>query len=51
MASKVSDQTIDEIVRYVNERVDIPYIPEHIEALLFKAIISLMLSFGDDSGK
>lgn len=51
MATKISDQTIDEIVKYVNERVDIPFIPEYIEALLFRALISLMLSFGDESRK
>ena len=35
----ISDQTVDEIVEFINKKVNIPYVPESIEAILIKAVI------------
>jgi len=35
----ISEQTIDEIVEYINQKINIPYIPESIEAILIKAVL------------
>ena len=36
---QISEQTIDEIVEYINQKINIPYIPESIEAILIKAVL------------
>lgn len=35
----VSDTTINEIVEFINKKINIPYIPESIEAILIKAVL------------
>ena len=35
----VSETTIDEIVEFINQKINIPYIPESIEAILIKAVL------------
>jgi len=35
----VSDTTINEIVEFINKKVNIPYVPESIEAILIKAVL------------
>ena len=34
-----SEKTVDEIVEFINKKINIPYIPESIEAILIKAVI------------
>ena len=36
---EVSETTINEIVEFINKKVNIPYIPESIEAIIIKAVI------------
>ena len=36
---QVSEKTIDEIVEFINQKINIPYIPESIEAILIKAVL------------
>ena len=36
---QISEQTIDEIVEFINKKINIPYVPESIEAILIKAVI------------
>jgi len=38
----MDNQTIDEIVKFINDKIDIPYIPESVEALLIKAVITAL---------
>jgi len=35
----VSDTTINEIVEFINKKINIPYVPESIEAILIKAVL------------
>ena len=35
----VSEKTVDEIVEFINQKINIPYIPESIEAILIKAVL------------
>ena len=35
----VSDTTINEIVEFINKKINIPYLPESIEAILIKAVL------------
>lgn len=36
---ELSDQVIDEIVEFINKKINIPYIPESLEAILIKAVL------------
>ena len=36
---QVSETTINEIVEFINKKVNIPYVPESIEAIIIKAVI------------
>ena len=36
---EITEQAIDEIVEFINEKINIPYIPESIESTLIKAVI------------
>ena len=36
---QVSETTINEIVEFINKKVNIPYVPESIEAILIKAVL------------
>jgi len=36
---EVSDATINEIVEFINKKINIPYLPESIEAILIKAVL------------
>lgn len=36
---EISEQAIDEIVEFINKKINIPYIPESIESILIKAVI------------
>jgi len=35
----ISEKTVDEIVEFINQKINIPYIPESIEAILLKAVL------------
>ena len=35
----ITEQTVDEIVEFINKKIDIPFVPESVEALLIKAVI------------
>jgi len=35
----ITEQTVDEIVEFINKKIDIPFIPESVEALIIKAVI------------
>lgn len=35
----ISEKTVDEIVEFINQKINIPYIPESIEAILIKAVL------------
>ena len=35
----ISEATVDEVVEFINKKINIPYIPESIEAILIKAVI------------
>jgi len=35
----ISEKTVDEIVEFINQKINIPYVPESIEAILIKAVI------------
>ena len=34
-----SEKTVDEIVEFIIKKINIPYLPESIEAILIKAVI------------
>ena len=36
---QISETTINEIVEFINKKVNIPYVPESIEAILIKAVL------------
>ena len=36
---EITEKVIDEIVEYINEKVNIPYVPESVESLIIKAVI------------
>ena len=35
----IPEKTIDEIVEFINKKINIPVVPESVEALLIKAVI------------
>lgn len=35
----ISEQSIDEIVEFINKKINIPYVPESVEALIIKAVL------------
>lgn len=35
----ITEKTIDEIVEFINKKINIPFVPESVEALLIKAVI------------
>lgn len=35
----ITEQTIDEIVEFIDKKINIPFVPESVEALLIKAVI------------
>ena len=36
---EISEKTVEEIVEFINKKINIPYVPESIEAILIKAVI------------
>ena len=36
---EITEQTIDEIVEFINKKINIPYISESIESIIIKAVI------------
>ena len=36
------DNVIDEIVEYINNKINIPYVPESVEAMIIKAVITML---------
>ena len=36
---EISEKTVDEIVEFINKKINIPYLPESIEGILIKAVI------------
>lgn len=35
----ITEKTVDEIVEFINKKINIPFVPESVEALLIKAVI------------
>lgn len=47
---EISEQAIDEIVEFINKKINIPYIPESVESILIKAVIlELFYLLGEES--
>ena len=47
---EITEQAIDEIVEFINKKINIPHIPESIESILIKAVIlALFHILGEES--
>ena len=47
---EITEQAIDEIVEFINKKINIPYIPESIESILIEAVIlALFHVLGEES--
>ena len=47
---EITEQAIDEIVEFINKKLNIPYIPESIESILIEAVIlALFHVLGEES--
>lgn len=46
----ISEATVDEVVEFINKKINIPYIPESIEAILIKAVIMALFHILGEKG-
>lgn len=42
---KSTPELVDELVDYINKKIDIPILPESVEALLIKAVLTAIFQF------
>lgn len=36
---EITEKAIDEIVEFINKKINIPFVPESVEALIIKAVL------------